>query len=56
MKLQFPWLGLCIKEFDVTNIGKQYSLKNIIKDRANLENPLENTLNLKKRKINSRKL
>lgn len=25
----FPWLGDCIQEFDVTNIGSQYSLKSI---------------------------
>lgn len=31
MTLKFDWLEHCIKEIDVTNIGKQHSLLNIIK-------------------------
>lgn len=31
MTLKFDWLKYCVKEIDVTNIGKQHSLLNIIK-------------------------
>ncbi|EPB4329057.1 VapD family protein [Campylobacter upsaliensis] len=29
---KFTWLGSCIKEFDITEIGEQYSLKETIQD------------------------
>ncbi|EKT0418639.1 vapd [Campylobacter jejuni] len=29
---KFTWLGECIKEFDITEIGEQYSLKETIQD------------------------
>ncbi|MCR6580371.1 VapD family protein [Campylobacter insulaenigrae] len=29
---QFTWLGECVKEFDITEIGEQYSLKETIQD------------------------
>ena len=33
MSKEFPWLGDCIQEFDVTDIGKQYSLKDNFKNQ-----------------------
>lgn len=29
---KFTWLGECVKEFDITEIGEQYSLKETIQD------------------------
>lgn len=29
---KFTWIGSCIKEFDITEIGEQYSLKETIQD------------------------
>lgn len=29
---KFTWLGDCVKEFDITEIGEQYSLKETIQD------------------------
>lgn len=33
---KFAWLGECVKEFDITEIGEQYSFKETIQDLRNL--------------------
>lgn len=30
--LKFTWFGRCVKEFDITEIGEQYSLKDTIQN------------------------
>ncbi len=37
MSMKFDWLEYCIKEIDVTNIGKQYSLVDAI-SKASIRN------------------
>ena len=34
LSLQFPWLKKCVKQFDVTNIGAQYSALGLILDET----------------------
>ena len=46
MSQKFPWLKSCVKEFDVTNIGKQFSLIQTIKDAPAPEQELEENLEL----------
>lgn len=31
---QFPWLSKCVEEIDVTNIGVQHSLRNVLDDAS----------------------
>lgn len=28
---QFPWLGICVKKIDVTNVGRQHDLTELLK-------------------------
>ena len=37
----FSWLSSCIQEFDVTDIGEQYSLNHIFKDFISINKDLE---------------
>jgi len=34
MSIQLKWLKYCVKEMDVTNIGKQYSMINVINEAS----------------------
>ena len=38
---EFSWLSSCIQEFDVTDIGEQYSLNHIFKDFISINKDLE---------------
>ncbi|QOR03589.1 vapd [Campylobacter cuniculorum] len=38
---KFSWLSSCIQEFDVTDIGEQYSLNHIFKDFISINKDLE---------------
>lgn len=53
---KFPWLSSCIQEFDVTDIGEQYSLNHIFKKSISLDKSLsEENLRMKKEKDSLRK-
>lgn len=44
---KFDWLTLCVKEFDVTSVGKQFSFIDVMEstyDRIFIENDLEEEL------------
>lgn len=41
MSQELPWLKPCVKEFDVTNVGKQFSLIQTIKDAPEVEKEIE---------------
>ena len=34
MSMELKWLKYCVKEMDVTNIGKQYSMINVINEAS----------------------
>ena len=44
MAEQFPWLSTCIQEIDVTDIGEQYSLKDILKTKTAILNKKQSIL------------
>lgn len=44
MAEQFPWLSTCIQEIDVTDIGEQYSLKDILKATSAMLNKKQTIL------------
>lgn len=33
---QFPWLGQCVRKFDVTNVGRQHDLIELIKAKQDI--------------------
>lgn len=39
MSLSFEWLKDCVKQFDVTNVGRQYSMLNNIRNANDNETP-----------------
>ena len=45
MSIEFEWLGYCVKQIDVTNIGKQHSLIDTINKNAGNSNK-QDVLNL----------
>ena len=34
---EFPWIGICINKIDVTNIGRQHDLTELLKVTENIE-------------------
>lgn len=41
MSKKFTWLSSCIQEFDVTDIGEQYSLSHIFRESITMDKTLE---------------
>ena len=37
LSLQFPWIGVCVKKIDVTNVGPQHDLTELLKPAAELD-------------------
>ena len=51
LKIKLPWITKCVNKFDVTDIGKQYDLTNMIKNSKS--NTLERDVNNIKQKTNT---
>lgn len=45
MSIEFKWLGHCVKQIDVTNIGKQHSLIDAI-NNTDLEDEIDNLIDI----------
>ena len=37
LSLQFPWIGVCVKKIDVTNVGRQHDLTELLRPAAELD-------------------